>query len=599
MKKIKYVLFTFLTIFLFSYSVEASNSYDYLITSDVNNTYYKTSVSVSCNVNSKSFSLNTDSKNKLSLFHFEGNVIKDNYARITLEKPITVGNNKVSSVYAVVLSNKELVYIDTYIVDHLINNNNCLDISFFSSVELNKDQKIKDYFQHIQNLDSKVKKDIGIIAYKSRLLGTERQLVSSYAVQCNDSPIGETINLFEDKDGFYLEHNGVKLSEKEKESEFCGYKINNYVKSYIKVENNDLINIINKDIHYNITMDTTGGNNNTKTIHKLILNTQKGSIAKADKGLNNFKFKCTYGNEFSVSVLNNDQLYVDKINVNLPYLNSTYYPTLKKIMSQNICPGMVYVCPINSKSNQYIVVDQNDYINSEELHRYKLKLTGDLKEIDYCIRYDLTDGVSPMNYYYGMLINPIKAVDASYLNQNVLIDGKNVNLSAVTSNDAICDSSSCLNDPTTYLDQAINNGLNYCNSDYLTDKTAGDCIRYRDFVSNLVNNNIISIAEYTGDCGVVSSDLQKKLVWILDIIKIAGPIIALGLGTLDFIKAVASPDADKEMKTAWKHFVIRIVAAILLFIIPIILAFMMDIFLGNKDGYNSDNPYCGLIDWNK
>ena len=94
-----------------------------------------------------------------------------------------------------------------------------------------------------------------------------------------------------------------------------------------------------------------------------------------------------------------------------------------------------------------------------------------------------------------------------------------------------------------------------------------------------------------------SKDFNDILQKILDIIKIAGPLLAIGLGTVDFIKAMASGDADKEMKSAFKKLSTRLIAAVLLFIIPFILAFLMDRFLGNVDGYDSDNPFCGLVEW--
>ena len=93
--------------------------------------------------------------------------------------------------------------------------------------------------------------------------------------------------------------------------------------------------------------------------------------------------------------------------------------------------------------------------------------------------------------------------------------------------------------------------------------------------------------------------LAEKLNYFLDIIKIAGPLIALGLGTVDFIKVIANGDADKEMKNAFKKFMIRLGAAALLFIIPIIIAFLLDIFMRPDSGYESDNPFCNVIDWNE
>ena len=66
---------------------------------------------------------------------------------------------------------------------------------------------------------------------------------------------------------------------------------------------------------------------------------------------------------------------------------------------------------------------------------------------------------------------------------------------------------------------------------------------------------------------------------------------------VSIIKTVASGDADKEMKNTFKKFGTRLIAAVLLFLIPFILAFLMDLFLGNQNGYNSDDPFCGIVEW--
>ena len=123
-----------------------------------------------------------------------------------------------------------------------------------------------------------------------------------------------------------------------------------------------------------------------------------------------------------------------------------------------------------------------------------------------------------------------------------------------------------------------------------------ECIQFQSFYSSLVTNGIIR--DLSNGCEMLSNDFVDKLVWILDIIKIAGPILAVGLGTLDFVKVVASGDADKEMKSAFKRFGTRIVAAVLLFLVPVILAFLMDTFLGNQAVYDSDNPFCDIVEFN-
>lgn len=124
-----------------------------------------------------------------------------------------------------------------------------------------------------------------------------------------------------------------------------------------------------------------------------------------------------------------------------------------------------------------------------------------------------------------------------------------------------------------------------------------ECIQFHTFYESLVSNGIID--DLTVDCAILSDDFVKILINILDIVKIAGPLLALGLGMLDFIKTVASGDADKEMKNTFKRFSTRLISAALLFLVPVILAFLMDMFLGNQTGYDTDNPFCDVVDFNK
>lgn len=61
---------------------------------------------------------------------------------------------------------------------------------------------------------------------------------------------------------------------------------------------------------------------------------------------------------------------------------------------------------------------------------------------------------------------------------------------------------------------------------------------------------------------------------LFSIIMIAGPILVIILGTVDLTKAVLSAD-EQAMKKAWKNASKRLIAAILLFIIPLILTIIL------------------------
>ncbi len=154
-------------------------------------------------------------------------------------------------------------------------------------------------------------------------------------------------------------------------------------------------------------------------------------------------------------------------------------------------------------------------------------------------------------------------------------------------------------------EQKIKDVVEYCNSFYATaasnrekdgfDKRMYECISFGDMLTEAATIGLTG--DLKGNCNILSSDFVDILKQILDIIKIAGPLLALGLGTLEFIKSIVSGDADKGSKEAFKKFSTRLIAAVLLFIIPFILAFLMDIFLGNEDGYNSEDPFCGIVEW--
>lgn len=199
-----------------------------------------------------------------------------------------------------------------------------------------------------------------------------------------------------------------------------------------------------------------------------------------------------------------------------------------------------------------------------------------------------------------------KGVDISRL---PAIDDKGTKLSDLTDCNNVCASGACRGNEEYLLEQGLKNTLYYCNNVIYTSfnkylnlgmeseirDRMEECISFNYFYAEGVRNNIF--ADYRNDCKILSDELGDKLIDFLDIIKIAGPLLALGLGTLDFVRTVASGDADKEMKNSFKRFSTRLIAAALLFLVPLILAFLMDMFLGNQDGYNSDNPFCSIVDW--
>lgn len=90
----------------------------------------------------------------------------------------------------------------------------------------------------------------------------------------------------------------------------------------------------------------------------------------------------------------------------------------------------------------------------------------------------------------------------------------------------------------------------------------------------------------TGECGFSG----RLMVWFSNIlrwIKYLLPVAVIVLAILDFIKAIGA-DKDDEMKKAQGRFVKRLIAAALVFIIPLIIEFILD-----KMGFGYND--CGLF----
>lgn len=75
---------------------------------------------------------------------------------------------------------------------------------------------------------------------------------------------------------------------------------------------------------------------------------------------------------------------------------------------------------------------------------------------------------------------------------------------------------------------------------------------------------------------------------ILNYIKVLGPTIAVVLGSIDMIMAIISSD-EENMKKAQSKFIKRIIAAILLFFIPLFTSILLSIF-----GFTMDSSTCNL-----
>lgn len=168
-----------------------------------------------------------------------------------------------------------------------------------------------------------------------------------------------------------------------------------------------------------------------------------------------------------------------------------------------------------------------------------------------------------------------------------------------------CTKSDCMDTFDYEFTQKVKDVAVYCNDLYNRYNTSiakmattdlnnrlEECISYDYFYQWLVDNGKVN--RFDGNCSLISQDVYNMLQTALNIIKVAGPILAIALGMIDFAKVIVSGDADKELKQAGQRFLKRIIAAAVLLLLPIILSFLMNIFLKGETGYDSDNPFCNL-----
>lgn len=114
------------------------------------------------------------------------------------------------------------------------------------------------------------------------------------------------------------------------------------------------------------------------------------------------------------------------------------------------------------------------------------------------------------------------------------------------------------------------------------------CTKLKDDVAELCDYENTSTTKQCSSFG------ERTLAWIFKIINMVRylvPVILIILGVLDFIKTIAADD-DGEIKKAGARFVKRLIAAALVFIVPLILQFILGMF--NLPGLDPNNPFCIL-----
>lgn len=131
---------------------------------------------------------------------------------------------------------------------------------------------------------------------------------------------------------------------------------------------------------------------------------------------------------------------------------------------------------------------------------------------------------------------------------------------------------------------------------YLAENNSGDVtvVNITDLAEkyqNLGKEHNIQVVLSCKD--LLGEELIKKINSYLNIVKIVIPILLIGFGISDFIKATFSND-EEAMKKAQKTFATRLIIAILIFLVPIFVNLILN--LANSVWASISPNSCGIFD---
>ena len=101
---------------------------------------------------------------------------------------------------------------------------------------------------------------------------------------------------------------------------------------------------------------------------------------------------------------------------------------------------------------------------------------------------------------------------------------------------------------------------------------------------------IAAVGDVVGFCAQTAS-IWQVVGWILLVFKIVIPIMLIILGMLDLGKAVVA-SKDDEIKKASKSLLMRAIAAVIIFLIPTLVGFIMTLASGFGNDAKKDFDVC-------
>ena len=314
---------------------------------------------------------------------------------------------------------------------------------------------------------------------------------------------------------------------------------------------------------------------------KFNLNSEKSNWPE-DNGEIQFINICSYDNNFIKKT--EDKLLFD-------------FPSLKF----NDVTGLKYSDIPNDSCPEYIYYKCTDRTQTCEVSfKKKLGWSELRKDYDIPTSDNLNGEKSNFKTLLQALKTPAEAFDNSNINEHSILsyqlelNGNKVTLNSIEGNNNVCDMEKCSTNPTKYVESAIMDIQEYCMYIYSRDDSSetslSECDSFTKFYNELVTDGVLR--DLREGCALISSGIRDVLEKLLFLIQIAGPILAILLGSLDFIKVIFNGDPDKEFKEAFKRIKVRLIAAALLFLIPMLLSATMNLILPGQSGYDENNPFC-------
>lgn len=246
--------------------------------------------------------------------------------------------------------------------------------------------------------------------------------------------------------------------------------------------------------------------------------------------------------------------------------------TFADLENDNSCPTG-YVSLVSEEKSEISEDDVCKTISRTEAEKYKKETIYRAK----CEYIALEDSNKKIELYYNDNSLTIFGSEKNYvscININELYSQRNGG----------CPRKIYYNTNRIYLDSNGGTAINYLN------RVSKSSKYYDENGNEIKNGELIDIKEdeeISGCSDLFGEELVKKINEVMNIIKIAVPILLIIFGISDFFKATFDK-SEEDMKKSRDKFIKRIIAAIIVFLVPVFVNLVLKIANSVWDDINPD-----------